>query len=148
MKTVVMWLILIFVTQCVFVITALNNDYIDCDFPLRNNSADRNLTECQLRIYSQSDTVECVSRMANHSQFQDRQLHFSFVGDSRMRQQFYGFYKVKLRLLSSNVFYSCSVKSISIKTDVPSLRCSVEWRTIKRIHQPLRYGRSISSSRC
>lgn len=100
MKAAAMWLILIFVTQCVLVVSALNNDYIYCDFPLRNNSADRKITECQLRTYSQSDTVECVSRMTNHSQFQDRQLHFSFVGDSRMRQQFYGFYKVKLQVLS------------------------------------------------
>ena len=83
-----------------------------------NNSAaqwttatDQTNHHCQLHLYSLSDVVTCINSMNTiHRAVSLRhQSHFVFIGDSRVRQQFFNFIKViynnslHLRLLSAPV---------------------------------------------
>ena len=55
---------------------------------------------CWLRRYKQRDVAQCLDRMSNHrsekytNPSKDINNHFIFVGDSRVRQQFYSFRRV------------------------------------------------------
>ena len=52
--------------------------------------------DCRLQRYGPSDVVRCVDRLAQAVGRVDAPLRFVFVGDSRMRQQFYTFIAVSL----------------------------------------------------
>ena len=65
---------------------------IYCDEVLRQHA---NVSpECKLRTYDAADAVDCMDRLAAH--FGRRRMHFAFVGDSRMRQQFHSFVMVTI----------------------------------------------------
>ena len=65
---------------------------IYCDEVLRQHASVS--PECKLRTYDAADAVDCMDRLAAH--FGRRRMHFAFVGDSRMRQQFHSFVMVKI----------------------------------------------------
>ena len=57
--------------------------------------------ECRLRRYKQRDVAQCLDRMAIHrsdliSKTNGISNHFVFLGDSRVRQQFYSFCRVNI----------------------------------------------------
>ena len=50
--------------------------------------------KCRLRLMRlPRDFVACIENL--HSQSSRQWIHFTFIGDSRMRQQFYNFVKVR-----------------------------------------------------
>jgi hypothetical protein len=63
-----------------------------CDSVLQQNVQDMD-SACQFRKYVKEDVVYCLNQM---SAFSKKRLRFAFVGDSRMRQQFYSFLEVDL----------------------------------------------------
>ena len=80
--------------------------------PLCENPLDRRMIEskqCRLRLYDTSDVVSCVDSMSVHqnetSASRKGKLHFMFIGDSRIRQQFYSFFRV---LYTVSIFKLCS----------------------------------------
>ena len=62
-------------------------------------STDQKEDACRFRRYSQRDVAQCLDQMAAHrsdaaSNSNHINNHFIFIGDSRVRQQFYSFCRV------------------------------------------------------
>ena len=66
--------------------------------------------ESRLRKFNAESVTECFDQLTT-SQSSSRPLHFVFIGDSRMRQQFYSFLEVSLVLtfLFESITVDCTV---------------------------------------
>ena len=67
-----------------------------CDYLLSLNNNDTIDDQCEVKRYQKEDVVDCFDRMALLEPYRNRQLHFAFIGDSRIRQQFYGLIEVTI----------------------------------------------------
>jgi hypothetical protein len=67
-----------------------------CDLVLQQNVQGMD-SACRFRKYFTEDVVYCLNQM---NSFSKKRLHFVFVGDSRIRQQFYSFLEVDLNFKS------------------------------------------------
>ena len=56
-----------------------------------------NNKKCRLRQFSSRDVVSCLENLLTNSS--RPWIHFAFIGDSRIRQQFYNFLKVSSSVL-------------------------------------------------
>ena len=68
-----------------------DNSNVVGDFNNWNNK------KCQLRRLTSRDVVSCVDNL--HANSSRPWIHFTFIGDSRIRQQFYDFLKVRSSVL-------------------------------------------------
>jgi hypothetical protein len=68
------------------------------------------VNEPRLRKFNAESVTECFDQLTT-SQSSSRPLHFVFIGDSRMRQQFYSFLEVSLvlTLLFASITVDCTV---------------------------------------
>jgi hypothetical protein len=53
--------------------------------------------KCVLKEYKQQDVTECLNLLSEHRTSTNQSNVIYFVGDSRIRQQFFSFLKVKLQ---------------------------------------------------
>ena len=71
----------------------LSHSFTATPFPCR--SLLQNSSSCRLYHYKSKDLVQCFDTIhsSNH-ELQNRTLHFAFVGDSRVREEFHNFWPV------------------------------------------------------
>ena len=67
-----------------------------CDYLLSLHTNDTIDDQCEVKRYQKEDVVDCFDRMSLLEPYRNRQLHFAFIGDSRIRQQFYGLIEVTI----------------------------------------------------
>jgi len=67
-----------------------------CDYLLSANYNDTIDDQCGVKRYQVENVADCLDQMALLEPYRNRQLHFAFIGDSRIRQQFYGFLEVTI----------------------------------------------------
>jgi hypothetical protein len=53
------------------------------------------INKCQLHHFTARDVVSCLEYLHDGGSW----LHFAFIGDSRIRQQFFNFIKVKIYMI-------------------------------------------------
>ena len=55
--------------------------------------------KCVLKEYKQQDVTECLNLLSKHRTSTNQSNVIYFVGDSRIRQQFFSFLKVKFKFV-------------------------------------------------
>jgi hypothetical protein len=77
-----------------------------CDLLLNIQNIDAKLgwnpSNCTVHTYKITDVVDCFDEMLQN---QERWMHFAFIGDSRIRYQFYSFLEVRQTILIFNFIY-------------------------------------------
>ena len=66
--------------------------------------------KCVLKEYKQPDVTECLNLLSKHRISTNQSNVIYFVGDSRIRQQFFSFLKVKLKYVGKREAYLNLVK--------------------------------------
>jgi hypothetical protein len=66
--------------------------------------------KCVLKEYKQQDVTECLNLLSKHRTSTNQSNVIYFVGDSRIRQQFFSFLKVKLKYVVERENYLNLVK--------------------------------------